>query len=520
MKILLILLIVGAVSILSACSNMDNYPENVSEALNFAGDNRAELIRVIDHYKDSGDSLKLQAAYFLIGNMEDHCYVTYRLFDTSENTVEIDPMTYENYEVLTIAIDSIEKTRGELDYESTDKIMDMETVSADFLINQIDLAFTAWREKPWAGHLNFDEFCRYVLPYRGSNEPLEDWRSHFVKKYAGIDTLLENSKDPVEAAGFINKDVRTWFGFDPRYYFHPTDQGMTEMLASGLGRCEDMTNMAIFALRANALAVTSDFTPYWANTGNNHAWNAILTANGTVVPFMGAEADPGQYKLHNKAAKVYRKTFDKQMGNLVFQPNKQDSLPRWLNRKYYTDVTADYMDVCDVAISCTEEIPDSADIGYICVFNSGEFRPIHWGRIEDGRVTFTDMGNGIVYLPASYQNKEIVALASPFILTEDCRIEYLIPDTGRTISINLSGVTKRAMAASTETSKLGSLTIGEEYTLSYWDNGWQTLKEFSAAHSAVRIDELPSGCLYWLISSDGGREERIFTIKDGQQIFW
>lgn len=519
MKKLLALLAISLAAVLTACS-VNNYPENVSEALDISGDNRDALAGVIDHYKNSGDSLKLQAAYFLIGNMEDHCYVTYRLFDTSQNTVEIDPMAYKNYDILTIAIDSIEKARGELDYESTDKIMDIETISADFLINQIDLAFDAWREKPWAAHLGFDDFCRFVLPYRGSNEPLEDWRSYFIKKYAGIDSLLENPNDPSEAAGYINKDVRGWFGFDPRYYFHPTDQGMTEMLASGLGRCEDMTNMAIFALRANALAVTSDFTPYWANTGNNHAWNAILTADGTVIPFMGAEADPGHYELHNKAAKVYRKTYDKQMDNLVFQPNKQDSLPRWLNRKYYTDVTADYMDVCDIIVSSTQEIPDSVNIGYICVFNSGDFRPIHWGKIENDRVNFSDMGSGIVYQPASFQNKEVVALAYPFVLTEDCRIEYLIPNKDSEVSVNLSGVTKRAMAASTETNELGSLTIGEKYTLSYWDNGWQTIKEFVAEQNAVQIDEVPSGGLYWLTSSDGSGEERIFTIKDGQQLFW
>ncbi|MFH1699921.1 MAG: transglutaminase-like domain-containing protein [Candidatus Zixiibacteriota bacterium] len=519
MKKVTTLLAISLAIILSACSK-NNFPQNVSDALDLAGDNKTELVRVIDHYKESGDSLKLQAAYFLIGNMEDHCYVTYRLFDTSKNTVEIDPLSYENYDILTVAVDSIEKARGELDYESTDKIMDIKTITADFLINQIDLAFAAWREKPWAAHLSFDDFCRYVLPYRGSNEPLEDWRSHFIKKYKGIDTLLENPADPVEAAGYINKDVREWFGFDPRYYFHPTDQGMAEMLESGLGRCEDMTNMAIFALRANALAVTSDFTPFWANTGNNHAWNAILTSEGTVVPFMGAEADPGHYELHNKAAKVYRKTFDKQLQNLAFQPNKQDTAPRWLNRKHYTDVTADYMNVCDVTVSCTEEIPDSIDIGYICVFNSGKFQPIHWGRIENGSVTFTDMGIGIVYLPASYQNEEVVPLASPYILTEDCQVEFLTPDTNNRLSVKLTGITTRAMAASTETSKLGNLTIGATYMLSYWDNGWQDIKEFEADKSSVIVEGIPSGGLYWLRLSDGGREERIFSIKDGIQIFW
>ena len=38
----------------------------VEEALSKAGGNRKELFQVIRHYQDSGDSLKLKAALFLI----------------------------------------------------------------------------------------------------------------------------------------------------------------------------------------------------------------------------------------------------------------------------------------------------------------------------------------------------------------------------------------------------------------------------------------------------------------------
>ena len=63
------------------------------------------------------------------------------------------------------------------------------------------------------------------------------------------------------------------------------DVGLVTMLFTHEGRCEDMTNLAIYAMRANALPVTSDYTPYWANSGNNHAWNAILGRDGEVLPW-------------------------------------------------------------------------------------------------------------------------------------------------------------------------------------------------------------------------------------------
>ena len=54
--------------VLSACNPL---PDNVKQTLEFAGSNRAELKKVIDHYARKNDDLKLKAAYFLIGNMHD-----------------------------------------------------------------------------------------------------------------------------------------------------------------------------------------------------------------------------------------------------------------------------------------------------------------------------------------------------------------------------------------------------------------------------------------------------------------
>ncbi|MEA3446488.1 MAG: transglutaminase-like domain-containing protein, partial [Bacteroidota bacterium] len=392
----------------------DTYPENVKNTLKLAGDNANELQLVLDNYKN--DSLKLEAAYFLIGNMSGHCFVNYVLEDTSENEIKFNVNDYENYDQLIKSFDELENKHGVLDFNKKDKFEDIKTIKSDFLIRHIDAAFDAWRNKPWAKNLSFEDFCEYVLPYRGSNEPLEDWRQTFIESYVSVNLQMTDSTDPIEAAALINTDIMTYFTFDPRYYYHPTDQGLTEMLENGLGRCEDMTNITIYAFRANALAVTSDYTPYWANTGNNHAWNAILNRENKVIPFMGCEANPGEYKLHNKMAKAYRKMFSEQKQNLYFQKRKQEKMPRWLAGKNYKDVTTDYVDVCDVAVTFDKEIPDSVDIAYLCVFNSGEWKPIHWGKIENSTTTFTDMGVGIAYLPALYLNEEIVPYGVPFIL--------------------------------------------------------------------------------------------------------
>ncbi|MCK4460499.1 MAG: transglutaminase domain-containing protein, partial [candidate division Zixibacteria bacterium] len=64
------LLLAAAVGlIVVTCSLGPKLPVEVSSAIEAAGDNGAELEKVITHYRTAGDTLKLEAALFLIGNM-------------------------------------------------------------------------------------------------------------------------------------------------------------------------------------------------------------------------------------------------------------------------------------------------------------------------------------------------------------------------------------------------------------------------------------------------------------------
>lgn len=516
----LIILVSATAFLLSTCSKYSQYPEDVAAALTSAGDNAKELVKVLDHYSAPEDSLELRAAYYLISNMGEHCYVTYSLIDTAGDVVDFNCLAYPNYDSLQVAVRAIEDSVGELDYKSNDKTIDLETIKADFLINQIDYAFRAWHEKPWAAKLSYDNFLAYVLPYRGSNEPLEPWRRTFWDKYKGIQSEMKDPSDPIEAACLINDDIKSWFGFDARYYYHPTDQGVSEMMDGHLGRCEDMTNVTIYALRANGIAVTSDYTPYWANATGNHAWNAIVTPAGKVIPFMGAEANPGSYGLSNALAKVYRKTYATQPDNLIFQERKQKAVPRWLAGRSYVDVTADYVDVCDATVIFDKEIPDSVDIAYLCVFNSGSWQAIHWGPIEDQKATFTDMGTGIVYLPALYENEELVPFAPPFVLEADCTQKPLQADAQQPETLQLTSTTKRTQAVATDGVAETSLTPGQTYELFYWRDDWQSAGSVVATDRPLAFNDVPAGGLYRLVASHSDREERIFTYSDDWQVWW
>lgn len=143
---------------------------------------------------------------------------------------------------------------------------------------------------------------------------------------------------------------------------------------------------------------------------NNHAWPALLDANGVAI---------GKGDARGIAAKVYRKTYSMQRQNLVFQLRDGETAPPWLNGKTYRDVTRQYVATTDVAVKLTVEPNKPQRFAYLCVFNGGAWRAIHWGKNEDREVVFSDMGRGLRYLPAYYIDKKLVPAAPAFFLGRD-----------------------------------------------------------------------------------------------------
>ncbi len=497
-------------------------PADVQSVLNKAGSNRAELEKVIEHYSNNpADSLKLKAAYFLIGNMGDQFYAHFSVQDSTGRDLHFNVLDYPDYKTMVHAWDSLEAIYGPIENKRDSTVYDYEIVTAKYLINNIDLAFEAWKF-PWARHINFDQFCEYILPYRGSNEPLENWRSRLFNEYAWVKDSVKDKSDPVEVCTIINNSLRSWFKFDSRFYRHYTDQGLSDMLKNKMGRCEDMTNLAIYAMRAMGVPVTSDFTPYWAKTGNNHAWNTVISKTGKPIIFMGGLTNPYEYKLNQTLAKVYRKTFGKQKKSLAEIKPEYEKAPPYINRNNIIDVTKDYVPVEKVFVHLVKEKPDSVNFAYLCVFNSGEWKAINWGKILPGNsVVFKDNGKDIAYLPAYYKNEKIIPAAEAIILSKDGVIIPLKPDTKHLRSVRLYSTTKRVTKNATDNIKKTFFEKGAKYELFYWDYGWQKIGEQVATNKPLMFTKVPANALLWLVKENSHKDERPFTINEkGDQVWW
>jgi hypothetical protein len=61
---------------------------------------------------------------------------------------------------------------------------------------------------------------------------------------------------------------------------------------------------------------------------------------------------------------------------------------------------------------------------------------------------------------------------------------------------------------------------GMNYELFYWDDAWISLGKKIANSDSISYKSIPKNSVLWLRNLDEGKEERIFTIKDGQQFWW
>ena len=185
-----LLFIVLFLSLLFSCSPKSN----LDRALELADKNRAELEKVLMHYsKNPEDQLKLKAAKFLIENMDSYSFLTSRELEIYYKTVD-SIFSLNGNDALTKEQETLLSQLKKPNSFYFDSISDLQYISADFLIDNIDRAFEAWTS-PFAKDMNFDDFCEFLLPYKANSTDRPDfWRSTYSEIFRPyIEYCLNNS---------------------------------------------------------------------------------------------------------------------------------------------------------------------------------------------------------------------------------------------------------------------------------------------------------------------------------------
>ncbi|MBQ8157427.1 MAG: RICIN domain-containing protein [Prevotella sp.] len=152
--------------------------DRVNKALLLSDENRSEIETVLNYYHNSSDSLKCEAAEFLIENMPYHYSydeaVTER-FDSIylEAVKEPDNQRHNYYK----------EQYERLDETGIKKVTDIATIKSDYLVSMIEYTYDIWTRTKWHDLYDKSIFYNYVLPYRLSNEPLSDWHQTIDREF-------------------------------------------------------------------------------------------------------------------------------------------------------------------------------------------------------------------------------------------------------------------------------------------------------------------------------------------------
>ncbi len=147
---------------------------------------------------------------------------------------------------------------------------DLTTLTADFLVENIELAYQARNEVPWGADLPEELFFEYVLPYANVNEQRDNWRKTFYEKFIDI---AKTCQTPGEALVRLNVEAFKAYGVA----YHPTkrpkpDMSPFETMEAKYASCTGLSIMLIDVCRAVCIPARFVGTPSWTQTRGNHSW--------------------------------------------------------------------------------------------------------------------------------------------------------------------------------------------------------------------------------------------------------
>jgi len=495
-----------------------NYSKKVKATLKSAGRNKKELLKALKHYEN--DSLKYDALLFLIENMNNKNGVSYQLTNFFGKPVDYKPEKYVSWGNARKALDSIEDNHYYFVKTKEDNIPDVKVISANYLINTVDLAFDCWLNKPWAKHVNYSDFKEYILPYRARNEKLTNWRPKLMKMYDSI--LIENNlkscHDPVQVCKLINDHLADWITYGPGFSIIKNIQSVDNILDTKKGTCMDLTIMAACTMRSVGLPISIDFTPFWADRGFGHSWNSVIDTTGNSVHFNAIDKNcpPGNYPINAKIAKVFRLPFSNNSESLAVKTKNLNKIPETFRIPNMIDITPIYTNVSNITLTNYTLPSQKAETAYLSVFNRNKWKPIYWGFIKNNKILFNNMGIDVLYLPVVYHKNKKVPIADPLILRKDSSITFLKANTAVKIDLVLTHYYDEIVGIRTKKE-----IIPGSYSLYYWDDNWVFVNNCKTASNNITFTMVPSNGLYKIVAENHNYDFiRVFTYENNEQVWW
>ncbi|MDX1963026.1 MAG: transglutaminase-like domain-containing protein [Pirellulales bacterium] len=149
---------------------------------------------------------------------------------------------------------------------------DLESLSSEFLLTNVRLAYAARDTAPWGKDLSEELFFNYILPYANLDEKREDWRTEFRQLAF---PLVKECRTPTEAAIRLNREFFPLLKVRYSTKRKAPNQSPSESRASGYATCTGLAIILVDVCRAVGVPARVVGTPRWSDNSGNHTWVEI-----------------------------------------------------------------------------------------------------------------------------------------------------------------------------------------------------------------------------------------------------
>ena len=431
------LLVYSCLIFILGCSN---YPDSVEESLLLAGDNRKELIAVLDHYQH--DSLKYRAALFLVDHMKwhfsnftgveidpkyDSCYsdIDLRFNILSEGRYLRDLSSpemrsffarQESYSKKLLTSQSFQKTKLLDKY-----VPDVSQISKTFLIKHIDNAFKLRETNLYVKKMSFESFCNYILPYRSCRYEIFTNGKQLNDMFA---------KYMAKGSNFIDK--MKWYNayvFRMKCLYGKSSSKETTGIYDlfyGKHDCVGVASHCTDISRACGIPMVTDYITSHRYFFSRHYFSSVLSGSNHWISFTPEQDVLGEFNFQAYTGlNTLRFTYAAQKNSPYFLKNSDEQVPNIFNDPCISEVTHLYKNVSPVKL----RVPSTTNrLAYLAVFEKGRegLAPATWGEIDSmGHVTYRNVIYNTFYFPMLCHSEHNDYFASPFWLASAGDVHYL-----------------------------------------------------------------------------------------------
>lgn len=213
------------------------------------------------HWLCGNDSIKREAAMFLIEHMSDKIFYTGDLIDKYDTLFSIYDSLHKNGDhahnppVIRQAMKKLQEQYGPLDSHRLTVNKDCRYLSSKYLIQNIDWAVKAWLTNPLLKQLDFSTFCEYVLPYRAGCEHPDVYREQFYNEFHVLRDTCTNDTTALLKAFRQAIYIDQHFGQSQTMWQYSIDPSVSQMKRGRNGSCEHTCNLYAWIMRSCGFAI-------------------------------------------------------------------------------------------------------------------------------------------------------------------------------------------------------------------------------------------------------------------------